>query len=144
VDKSLIDKLKKASKFETEQDKYFFIDTLDSLATKKDLTDFMSLISCFDDKTLHEDLMYALVHLLESYPDAYYVQQLLENSHEGLKKYPNWYALLVLRVLNDIDCLKFFKKYVPLVEEKDWSKLLYFMKKLSYEHYEIIKSLRPS
>jgi hypothetical protein len=59
------------------------------------------IFKVFDDDTEQEEVMFGLVHFVESYQMEMYLTQLLESLPEMLENARNWAIVLNQRILND-------------------------------------------
>ncbi|SDL29126.1 Immunity protein 30 [Paenibacillus jilunlii] len=62
------------------------------------------IFNVFDDDTEQEDVMFGLVHFVESYQMEMYLTQLLESLPDMLENARNWAIVLNQRILEDDLC----------------------------------------
>ena len=103
---------------------------------------FNSLIELFDDACMFPELMYGLVHALETYPDEIYVRGILRNISEMLKKSPFWLDVLVNRLLNCEKSFQIFRKNMHLAPKDALLALFDIMDRESPHHRETVVALR--
>lgn len=58
------------------------------------------LMELFDDRSAHDEVMFAIVHAVERFADAPYVANLLGQTQRLAKRAPRWLGVLYMRVLN--------------------------------------------
>ena len=135
-------KLKEASLFRTQEDVNFFDEGVYLAVERHDPENLDQLLTLFDDDTDYPEVMYSLVHAIETYPDAVYVQGILNNIGNGLKNFQHWMIVLNYRILNDEKCLKFFKSLMKKSNKEDLLKLFDLIEKESEHHRGVIQELR--
>jgi L-rhamnose mutarotase len=134
--------LKKYAKMAFEEDVKLFDQTVYELADTKDPEVLNRLIDVFDDECEFPEVMYSLVHAIESYPKEVYITSVLNHIEIGVKNYPLWLDKLVNRIFNHIEYLIFFKKNMYLAPKHSLEKLFDIMEKESPHHILLIKELR--
>lgn len=70
--------------------------------------DVERLLGCFTDRAVQFEVMWGLVHALETLPDATLVASVLTQSPKLVTTAPEWLELLVVRQLNDQACSSIF------------------------------------
>jgi len=118
-----IELLKKARNFDTQDDIIIFEDLLTDITKKKDITDLNDLLTLFDDGTEFPEVMYSLVHAVESYPAKGYIKTLLNCYYTGKEQWPAWYKDLMIRILNSPIDREILKKL-----ENEYTKILTHIK----------------
>jgi hypothetical protein len=141
VDKSLIDKLKKASKFETEADVDFFDQKVYELAQSCNPEKLSVLMDLFDDETEHPEVMYNIVHAIEDCPFDIYVPILMDKIKHALASYPEWYLRFIFGILNSKSHLKQFYKQIEKLSSEERSQLFFLVKSKSKYHDSVLKDL---
>lgn len=58
------------------------------------------LLSCLDDRAPYDEVMFSIIHGIETYEDKVYVAHLLQRSEDLCGKAPRWASILFMRVLN--------------------------------------------
>lgn len=79
---------------------------LEGLAGDTEDAVIQQIFKVFDDETEHEELMFGLVHFVESCHMEMYLTQLLESLPAMLEPARNWAIVLNERILSDDLCLK--------------------------------------
>lgn len=74
---------------------------LEGLAGDMEDAVIQQIFKVFDDDTEQEEIMFGLVHFLESYQMEMYLTQLLESLPEMLENARSWAIVLNQRILND-------------------------------------------
>ncbi|AIL13357.1 hypothetical protein IM40_07365 [Candidatus Paracaedimonas acanthamoebae] len=134
--------LKKLSKMETPENIDEFEKKVWDLAATKDPTVLGNLIDLFDDKCLHPEVMYSLVHAIETYPDEIYVKCIISKSKDAIQNSPFWYRGLVAAILNSSVCKELFIKEVKGNEASFLESLFSFISEKLPNHKELITELR--
>src|SRR5262245_10201706 len=130
----IYEKLKHLAKMETEVDIKQFELTVWSLSRTKDPEVLRKLIDLFDDDCPYDEVMYSLVHAIETYPDEIYVKTVLEKLEHGLEQYPTWVNILVAGIFNHKECRKIFSKNLHLTSKKALLKLFDLLEHKSSYH----------
>ncbi|MEK5234402.1 Imm30 family immunity protein [Paenibacillus sp. FSL L8-0470] len=78
-----------------------FEQALEGLAGDTEDAVIQQIFKVFDDDTEQEEVMFGLVHFLESYQMEMYLTQLLESLPELLETGRNWAIILIQRILGD-------------------------------------------
>lgn len=138
----VFEKLKQYAKMESDEDIRRFEIGVWSLAETKDPEVLKKLIDLFDDECPYYEVMYSLVHAIESYPDEIYVKTLISKIDWGLKSYSFWLVGLIASVWNHSRCCQIFKDNMSIASKDSLLKLFDLMEKESPHHQELIKSLR--
>ena len=139
--KQKLQDLGKYSQMATEKDITMFGLTAYELAGTKDPEILASLIDIFDDDCEYPEVMYSLVHAIETYPDNLYVVSVLFKVKDFVK-YPEWFGRLVCRIINDKECLKLFKQNIHLADKTKLLELFDVLYEESEAHRPVIEELR--
>jgi TusA-related sulfurtransferase len=134
--------LKELSKMRTEDDIVEFEKCLSDIALVKDLAMLGQLIDLFDDQCPYPEVMFSLVHAVESYPNEMYVKVILDKLPHGIEHFPDWFKILLYRILNEPDCSKYFQIYMNKVNREYLLYLFDVIEKESPDHREIIENMR--
>jgi hypothetical protein len=78
-----------------------FEQALEGLAGDTEDAVIQQIFKVFDDDTEQKEVMFGLVHFLESYQMEMYLTQLLESLPELLETGRNWAIILIQRILGD-------------------------------------------
>lgn len=76
------------------------------------------IFKVFDDDTEQEEIMFSLVHFVESIQMEMYLTQLLESLPEMLEHARNWAIILNKRILNDDNYRKDYAEIAALMPPK--------------------------
>ncbi|AIQ55827.1 Imm30 family immunity protein [Paenibacillus borealis] len=76
------------------------------------------IFKVFDDDTEQEEIMFSLVHFVESVQMEMYLTQLLESLPEMLEHARNWAIVLNKRILNDDNFRKDYAEIAALMPPK--------------------------
>jgi hypothetical protein len=138
----IFEKLNKLVKMKTFEDIQEFEKLAWERAQTKSPESLKELISLFDDHCPHQEVMFGLLHIIESYPNDIYVKSVLQNIGTALSNCPEWADRIVNRILNDEQCQIIFRQNMKLADKKTLSKLFDLMDKESPHHRELIADLR--
>ncbi|UQZ34441.1 hypothetical protein C2I18_13475 [Paenibacillus sp. PK3_47] len=83
-----------------------FDQALEGLAGNMEDDVIRQIFKVFDDETEQEEVMFSLVHFVESYQQEMYLTQLLESLPDMLETARNWAIILNKRILNEDHWLK--------------------------------------
>lgn len=136
-----LDDIKKYVKMESEEDMRLFDITAYELAESKDLHIFNQLVGLFDDDCEYPEIMFSLVHSLETYPKQDYVCGVLQNA-ENFSKCPEWYTTLIYGILNSETCLEILKNNLHLAKKEHLQEIFDSIYMESEEHRPIIDELK--
>lgn len=97
----------------TELECELFDLALEGLAGDTDDAVIQQIFKVFDDETEHEEMMFSLVHYVESCHMEMYLTQLLESLPDMLEPARGWAIVLNERILNDS---LFRKEYTAIAQ----------------------------
>jgi len=63
-----------------------------------------SLISCFDDDSEYDELMFSIIHAIEVFEWEDYVTRVIRSLPQLLQQAPRWAEILHIRILNSEAC----------------------------------------
>lgn len=139
--KKEIENLRKYSKMESQEDiKMFEIKSYD-LAKTKDPEVLRELIDIFDDDCLYEEVMFSLLHAIETYPDDVYIEGVLLKVKD-FDKYLEWFTTIIYRILNHDDSRNLLMKKINVADQNKLLELLNIIESESKEHYSIIQNIK--
>jgi Immunity protein 30 len=78
-----------------------FEQTLETLAQKPDPADLLSLHLILDDACEQPEVMFSLVHFLESFDVQEQIQAFIQVMPDLVKRAPEWTAILHSRIMNE-------------------------------------------
>ena len=91
-----------------------FQESLDKLGDMKDPSLISHLYDVLDDKTEHEEVMWGLLHLLESFDDVFGAHMVLQSMVSVIPsltiRAPEWTKIIHKRILNHESSLSKYKK----------------------------------
>ena len=90
------------------------------LAATKDPIILDQLIQIFYEECPFREVMYNVVHAIETYPDEVYVLGILRNM-KTLIRTPSWAKTLLYGIFNSPKCLKLFKSNILISDNKSLS-----------------------
>jgi hypothetical protein len=98
---SLIDVLEANRLLRSPNEAALFEQTLENLAQNSDSVDLPSLHLIFDDACEQPEVMFSLVHFLESFDVQEQVEALIQVMPDLVKRAAEWTAILHSRMMND-------------------------------------------
>jgi len=134
--------LKQLSKMKTPEDINEFEKKIWTLAQTKNINVLTHLIDLFDDNCLYYEVMYSLVHAIETYNKNDYVNAVIKKIHDGIKNYKFWIDCLCNRIFNDLSYLAIFRQNMHLADKESLLKLFKIMEEESPHHRQLIQELR--
>jgi len=135
-------KLKEASLFRTQENVNFFETKVWEFVQNKDPQNIPILLNLFDDNTRSTNVMYTLVHALESYEDEVYVKEILKHIKKIQENAPFWLLGLFCEILNNKSTFMILKKKIKTSNKEDLLKLFDLIEKESEHHRGVIQELR--
>jgi len=66
------------------------------------------LLGVMDDKFEFDELMFSIVHAIESFDDVIYVEEILKSIPDFILKSPRWASIIVMRIINSTETLEIF------------------------------------
>lgn len=137
-----ISRLKNHVGMKTPEDVNLFEELVYELAEQKTPGVLDDLINLFDDKCEHPEVMYSLVHAIETFPDKLYIQSILKNISK-LEGRLEWFLTLFYGIFNSNDCYLLLKKYVKeLPQNNRLIEVLDVIYQESEMHREQVEELR--
>ena len=138
--------LKKASRFENPEDAKIFDEVVVELIKTEKPAVITSLIELFDDDSDHPEVMFSLVHALESLSDDLYFESLLNAIEKKPKNSLGWLKVLIFRILNDPKSLGVFKEKIGKVKQDKSINIIFDiftdMQAESLDHFSLIEDLK--
>ena len=135
-------KLKIYSKFRTEEDVYKFDEIISCISESQDPKYIPLLMEILDDNTNFPEVMYNVVHALESYPDDIHAKAIITSTPFMLKHAPQWLFTLTYATLNNPSSLEFFRKNMHLISQESMIQLLDLVAKESEHHRDLCNELK--
>lgn len=77
-----------------------FDNVLAQIATLKTANSIDILVEFLDDKSSYDELMFSIVHLIETFPDDIYISRLLQKTLSFCSHAPRWASIVFMRILN--------------------------------------------
>jgi hypothetical protein len=134
----LFEDVKEAAHFQNYDDFSVFSEGVMKLAEKQNEETFQNLIGLFNDETRYPEVMFNLVHALESYPDELYVTLVLKFLDNISNSYKGWYARLVIRILNEDKCKQIFLRKLKGLDLNSTNQLTEIIKSYYPEKLELL------
>jgi hypothetical protein len=85
------------------------------------------LIQVFTDQTQHKEIMWSLVHLVESVNLEQYIGLLIKSTSDMKEVAPSWLATLYTRALNTPDARIYLKQTIKELSENTYSSVKDFL-----------------
>jgi len=142
MEKNVADQIKKYARFKRSEDITKFEKIISEILKLNDSKYIPILMNAFDDETEFEEVMYSLVHAVESYPKQAYISSLIKEIPHGLQSYPYWLEKLVNRIFNDEAYLSDFRKNMHLLSKEDIIQLLDLVAEESEHHEKLCTELK--
>jgi len=114
----LIDVLEANRLMRSPDEVALFEQTLEKLAQNSDPVDLLSLHLIFDDACEQPDVMFSLVHFLESFDVQEQVQAFIQVMPELVKQAAEWAAILHSRIMNDEIARSAFEEGVRSIKDQ--------------------------
>lgn len=99
-----------------------FESTISSILNMEDLNHIQNLCMGFDDETEHDEVMFGLIHAIESYDKIFDSEQLLKKLSESLTYMlphaKEWAKILHIRILNHEPSCKLYAKVILESDDK--------------------------
>lgn len=111
-----IQKLYNCRLLKTEEDFEQFEDTLERLANYNDESIITELCTVFDDHTEDEEVMFGLIHFIESFEKEVYLTEMPKALPNMIENAKEWAMILNKRVLNH---QLYRKEYMKILSSMD-------------------------
>ncbi len=114
--------------------------TLDSISELVDESDVLSLVSVLDDGTEEHEVMFRLVHLIESNVSSEKSFSLLLEGINSIWDYaPEWSRILMYRILNDEYSFKKINELLGKVDSEIYNNIYKLLIDISNEDSKLFK-----
>jgi hypothetical protein len=137
----MFSRLQYLAKMITPEDIQEFEETIWTLSEQQNQIALDQLIQLFDEECNFREVMFSLVHAIESYPDEIYVRGILRNIRFLVQR-PSWAKTLMYGILNNPSSLKIFKTDISGGDIVSLLLLLDMIYKESPHHRELIEELK--
>lgn len=124
---SLIEVLEANRLLRSSDEVALFEQTLEKLAQNPDPTDLPSLHLILDDACQHPEVMFGLVHFLESFDLQAQVQAFIQVMPDLVKRAAEWTAILHSRMMNDDVARSAFEERVQMINKQDQDVIQHFL-----------------
>ena len=136
MNKKLIEQLYNSRLLRTREELEEFEESLKEISKEIQENDIPELCKVFDDQTENEDVMFGLIHLIESFSSekafkltTLAISQMLENAM-------NWAKILIYRCLNDDSSRIMLKKAVGSADSKTKQTMKSLLNSIKIEDYD--------
>ena len=102
----------------------------------------IELFQFFDDDSEYDEVMYSMIHSLESLPTEIYLFFYFQALKDCINIAPLWMENLCCRILNTSDDAILFKKHMHIADKESLLKLFSIVEKETPHHKELIAELR--
>lgn len=75
-----------------------FESLLFDVVKKNDSNCISELISLFDDEFEYDEIMFSIIHAIESFDDETYTQQIIKSTPNLSTNSPRWYKMIISRI----------------------------------------------
>ncbi len=104
-----------------------FEQALEQLAKKPDPADLPSLHLVLDDDCQQSEVMFSLVHFLESFDVRAQVEAFIQVMPDLVKRAAEWTAILHSRIMNDAIARSAFEERVRSIDAQEQSEIQQFI-----------------
>lgn len=111
------------------------------LAKTNDIDILSELMDLFDDNFEPQEILFSILHAIESVPKKTLVLLLMRKSID-FKNYPEWYARFIYGVLNNQDYFTLLLENIHLADRKSILAVLDFIYQDSEEHRSQVEFAR--
>ena len=89
-----------------EKTDYFenFEDIICRIGALRDPESISILIQFLKDESDELDLMWGIIHTIEIFDDAIYIEEILKTSSDLYKNSPEWSLIVFMRIINSAEC----------------------------------------
>jgi hypothetical protein len=77
------------------------------------------LLPILDDHAEYDELMFSIIHAIESFDDNVYVREILRDLPEFLAKSPQWATILHMRILNSPQTLAAYGSAIKTLSDRE-------------------------
>lgn len=104
----LLKKMKELAQMRTKDECIAFEENVYNLSQNKSPEMLRVLLDLFDDDCPCYEVMYTLVHIVETYPTDMYISVLIESSLENFHRANQWLLILLYGIANHFSCRQNF------------------------------------
>ncbi len=108
----LMRKLRSTMDFTNEKNVELFEGYLAEIRNLDEPSCISKLINCLDDNAEYQELMYSVIHTIESFDDETYVQELFKTLPNSWEQSPEWIQVLHWRIFNSENTFEEYLKYL--------------------------------
>ena len=101
------------------------------------------LLDVMDDKFEFDELMFSIIHTIESFDDFTYIQELFISMPDFVLKSPRWASIIVMRIINSSQTLKVFLDSLEILSPKKKEVLKLLLNSMAKRGSEIEKKVNP-
>jgi len=101
------------------------------------------LLDVMDDKFEFDELMFSIIHTIESFDDFTYIQELFISLPEFVLKSPRWASIIVMRIINSPKTLDVFLESLEILSLKKKKALILLLTSMAKRGDEIAKKVNP-
>lgn len=101
------------------------------------------LLGVMDDKFEFNELMFSIIHTIESFEDTLYIEEILKSIPDFVLKSPKWSSIIIMRIINSSSTREIFIDEIQSIssEKKEVLKLLF--NSMAKRGYEIKERVNP-
>jgi hypothetical protein len=119
---------------QTDEEVERFESVLNYLRQNADEHDLQAYHLILDDQCQHPEIMFGLVHFLETFDIEQQLTAFIEVMPQLMVKAPQWAMILHQRILNDLDACKTYQKILQSMNSKQ-QHFLYYLLEESVKHH---------
>ncbi|MEN1783945.1 MAG: Imm30 family immunity protein [Bacteroidota bacterium] len=101
------------------------------------------LLDIMDDKFEFDELMFSIIHTVESFDDFTYIQELFISMPDFVLKSPRWASIIVMRIINSSQTLEVFLDTLEILSSKKKEVLKLLLNSMAKRGDEIEKRVTP-
>ena len=101
------------------------------------------LIKLLDDKFLHDEIMFSIIHTIESFNDEIYVAEIIKSIPEFVLNSPRWASIIHMRIINSSDTLNAYIEEIKSSSSYDKKVLRLLLTSMSNKGKEIEVLVNP-
>jgi hypothetical protein len=132
----LIEILKENRLMETPQEVDAFETALTELVKNPDENDLTEYHLILDDGCQHPEVMFGLVHFLESFPMEKQIKVFINTMPQLMINAPEWTIILHNRILNDSSACEIYQKLLHLMNDQKPHFLYYLLEESTINHLQ--------
>jgi len=103
----------------------------------------LPLLSCFDDDAPYDEVMFSIIHGIETFDDKAYLEQVLRGSVDLCANSPRWASILFMRILNAETCRHELVRQLRDADQKTKIAIKDIMEKINARSVRFLEKTTP-